>query len=460
MIIDTIRLAVTLAVKDLRLYSRDKTGLALGFLLPISLVSVFAGVFGSIGMSDDSGQSSKLTLTVADMDGTDASRKLVAAIDDSKFSRAKTTTDDGKAYTRDDIYEAVRDGSISLGVVLEKGFGDKLEAGDVPPIEVIRDPAREVTFQISSQALFMALMEAHGNKLGRALTKRGLRDLAKATGLPPEVVGGIERIAATFFDTLDTEITKAEAHSPAAKSTSTTDAPVFSGMASMLGIRETTVGGGSLDKKERERIARISQPIAGTAVMMLLFGLTACGGTLLREREEGTLRRLFVTPAPRGAILAGKFLFTFALGLVQLVVMFAFGAVVFRLPIAGHLGGILVVSTALCAAATAFGIFIASIGRTQKQIEGFATLVILVMSAVGGSWFPLNDMVGVPQWMIFASHFTLNAWAMDAYQDLWWRNLPVSYVLPEVGVLLGIAVVLSALATLFFRKRFASAEGV
>jgi linearmycin/streptolysin S transport system permease protein len=454
MISDTIRLAVTLAAKDLRLYARDNTSLALGFLLPIALVSVFAGVLGSIGMSSDGEPASRATLRVADADGSEASRKLVAALDDTKLVHGEAERSKGEPWTRETLHEGVRTGDFSIAFVLEKGFGEKLEAGEMPPIEVIRDPAHEIEYQIASQAFFMAMMEADGEKIGRAMTKRGLRELADATGLPAEAVSAAEKLAGSFFDVLEASTPKAGDGKAASRDES--DGGGFSGMSSMLGMRETLVGGGNVDAKERERVARISQPIAGTAVMMLLFGLTAAGRTLLTEREQGTLRRLLVTPAPRGAILAGKFLFTFALGLVQLVVMFTFGAVVFRLPIAPHAGGVLLVSFALCAAATAFGIFIASIGRTDKQIDGIATLVILVMSAVGGSWFPMNEMIGIPKWLIFASHFTLNAWAMDAYQDLWWRDLGIVHVLPEVGVLLAIAVVLATLATLLFRRRFAN----
>src|SRR4029079_11062795 len=141
---------------------------------------------------------------------------------------------------------------------------------------------------------------------------------------------------------------------------------------------------------------RTAQSTAGPAVMMLLFGLTACGTTILAEREGGTLRRLLISPAPRAAILGGKFLFTLVTGLLQVAIMFAFGALVFRLPVLDRLPGIVIVSVATCAAATSFGIFIATVGRSQKQIEGISVLVILVMSAIGGSWFPLFL---APSWM-------------------------------------------------------------
>ena len=69
MISDTIRLARTLAAKDLRLFFRDKVGMALGFLLPITLIAVFGAVFGSM-MGDGNGGLPRQAIRVADEDGS------------------------------------------------------------------------------------------------------------------------------------------------------------------------------------------------------------------------------------------------------------------------------------------------------------------------------------------------------------------------------------------------------
>ncbi len=454
---ETLALSLGLAKKDARLYVRDKMGLALGFLLPIALVSVFAGVFGSIGTGGGDGRLPKLAIRVADLDQTDASAKLVSVLNESGLADATTRPKSGDPYTRERVVEGVRKGDFSLGLVIKPGLEAALERGEMPSLELVRDASRSIEKQIATQAIFQGLMRAFGGDLGRAMALRGIRQLSEALKLGPEAASGAEGLAKSFFSYLDDAIEKATAASGSGGDDG--DDFEFDGMGSMLSLEDTALGGEHIEKSARQKIAMLSQSVAGTAVMMLLFGLVAAGGTLLREREDGTLKRLLLSPAPRDAILHGKFLFTFVVGLVQIAVMLAFGAVVFGLPIRDHLGGLLLVSAALCAAATSFGVFIATIGRTQKQIEGISTLVILVMSAVGGSWFPLVAEIGIPSWMVTASHFTLNAWAMDAYRDLWWYGRGAGAVLPEVAVLLGIAVAFSAIAVVLFRRRFASAEG-
>ena len=72
------------------------------------------------------------------------------------------------------------------------------------------------------------------------------------------------------------------------------------------------------------------------------------------------------------------------------------------------------------------------------------------MSALGGSWFPLGI---TPDWYQFLGHFTLTAWAMDAYQAIFWYELGLTDILVELGVLLAIAAATSALALRLWNRR-------
>lgn len=101
--------------------------------------------------------------------------------------------------------------------------------------------------------------------------------------------------------------------------------------------------------------------------------------------------------------------------------------------------------------ATFLGILLAVTCRTRKQLEGLSTLVILVMSALGGSWFPL---IITPEWYRKLGHFTLNAWAMDGYQGIFWYGKDLGGIATEIAVLLGIAAVTSALAVRGWKRRF------
>ena len=171
---------------------------------------------------------------------------------------------------------------------------------------------------------------------------------------------------------------------------------------------------------------------AGIGVMFLLFSCAGAGGTLLEEEESGTLGRLIGSRAGMAGVLTGKWLFLTILGVLQLTVMFAWGALVFNLPLLSHLPGFFVMTVVTAAAAGAFGLLLATISRSRAQLSGISTIVILAMSAVGGSMFPRFLMSETMQRM---GLLTFNGWALDGYIKVFWRDAPVAELWPQVLVL-------------------------
>jgi len=195
-------------------------------------------------------------------------------------------------------------------------------------------------------------------------------------------------------------------------------------------------------------------------VMMLMFSLVGAGGTLLEEQADGTLLRLQLTPAAGPSILFGKQLAMGFVGLLQLAVLFVYGALVFDVPVFAAPLALVLASLALVFACTGLGLFFATACRSRKQLEGLSTLVILVMSCVGGAWFPREV---TPDWFQTAGLFTVTAYAMDAFHGVLWYGkglLPTAElggVWLDVGILIGIGLGLNAAAARLYRRRFVEA---
>jgi ABC-2 type transport system permease protein len=443
--LDRSRLALALAAKDLRIYFRDKAGMALGFLLPIALVTVMGLVMGAMAGGETGLRPQKLR--VADLDRSDASAAFLAAM---RGGAIEPLTDErrGLPWSRDALLAGVGKGDFPVALVIEPGFAARLAAGE-RPLELLCDPSKRTELQFLLPGMLRAF--AGSATFLRMLADKGVRALREAGAGDP----GLERALAELQPAVQELLAHAERRQAAASrpggGTAALDLSPDEVLA-FAGVRFHAIGGGALQERERNRLGFVSQAVAGTAVMMVLFGLTACGASLLRERDDGTLRRLLLSPAPRTAILWGKFLANFTVGVLQLGVMFTWGRLVFGLPVLDRLPGVLLVSLALAAAATSFGILIATVARTQKQVDGISVLVILLMSALGGSWFPRFIM---PEWMKTVGLFTLNAWAMDGYEKVFWYDRPVVELWPQVGVLLGLALVLGTVASASFRMRTA-----
>jgi ABC-2 type transport system permease protein len=189
---------------------------------------------------------------------------------------------------------------------------------------------------------------------------------------------------------------------------------------------------------------------AGVGVMFLLFSMVgAAGGVLLEEVESGTLERLLCTNLGMPGILLGKWIFMATVGVAQLTVMFLWGDLVFGLPLFSHLPGFFVMTVVTAAAGAALALVLATLAKSRAQLSGFSTILILTMSALGGSMFPRFLMTETMQKF---GLLTFNAWALDGYLKVFWRDAPIWQLWPQVAVLVGLTAVFLMGARLFARR--------
>lgn len=81
--------------------------------------------------------------------------------------------------------------------------------------------------------------------------------------------------------------------------------------------------------------------------------------------------------------------------------------------------------------------------------SGTLDRVLSLMSSVGGSMFPCYYMSEAMQ---RAGLFTINAWAIDGFTKVFWRDEPISHLWPQVLEPLGIGVVFWAVARRLARR--------
>jgi ABC-2 type transport system permease protein len=222
-----------------------------------------------------------------------------------------------------------------------------------------------------------------------------------------------------------------------------TSAPSASGSGGIIAVKSRAVVG------ENKNAPMISFYAAAVGVMFLLFTASGSSGALLDEAESGTLDRVLSSRINMTRLLLGKLVFNIALAFIQLTVMFLWGWAVFKLDFFSHIPGFIVMGLSTAFAVAAFGMLLASICRTRAQLGALSTLLILVMSALGGSMFPRFLM---PQGMQKAGLWTINAWAIDGFTKVFWRDLPVSALWQQVSVLLAIGIVLFAIARRVARR--------
>lgn len=406
--------------------SRDRVAQAMSFVLPLAFFSIFALVFGSQGR----GQVRPVGLAVVDEDDSEESRAFVAALAKEgalrvvREARPRRASRDAAAAPLDRVRaaELVRDGELPLALVLPPGFGEGLGSLEAPArARLLADPSDPIAGPLVTGLLQKTATTA----LPKALARSGLAIFEKHAGA----------MTAEQRRVMDAWLA-----APAGDSGAGAAGPG----AALVDVETQAVVGGS-----RRNPSLIAFYAAGIGVMFLLFSCSAAGGSLLEEVESGTLERLLTSSLGMGRLLVGKWLFVTLVGAGQVTLMFAWGALAFGLELAPHLPGFALLTLVTAAAASAFGLVLATACRSRGQLAGISTIVILMMSAVGGSMFPRFLM---SETMQRVGLVTFNAWALDGYVKLFWREAPLLELWPQLVVLATLAALLLALARRLARR--------
>jgi ABC-2 type transport system permease protein len=345
---------------------RDRVVQALTFLLPILFFSVFALMFGNQRSS-----MSKVRVGLVDLDQSDYSKKIARALANEGGLRVQTTADAdgaGAVLTRQTGEDLVRNGTVPVTVVLPKGIGESrnLWGGRAagPKVQLLAD----VSDPIAPQVVMGLLQKVSFTAAPEAMATEGIGLFEQYSGpLTPAQRQSVDAWLAQMKD-------RPAGSSPAANTAATE-----------IGLSAEIV---NVMQPGENNAAPIAFSAAGIGVMFLLFSCAGAGGALLEEEESGTLGRLISSKLGMGGVLAGKWLFLALLGIAQTSLMFTWGAVMFHLPLAGHIPGFLVMTVVTAAAAAAFGLLLATISRSRQQLSGLSTIIILTMSSVGGIMFP------------------------------------------------------------------------
>ncbi|HVP14881.1 MAG TPA: ABC transporter permease [Terriglobales bacterium] len=416
---------------------RDRVAQMLSFVVPVAFFTIFGLVFGNGGR----GGTPRVHVAVVDESHSEVGARLVRALKAEKGLIVLTRTYAAAGdTTRVPIDRAraealVRRGIVPVALVIPAGIDTSLmrygrEGGGVP-IELLSDPSDPVAPQMVGGLLQKVAMTAAPD----LYMKRGVDEFERYTGpMTPRQKQSVDQWL---------PVLRARAESLGAGGSARSDTGSSPELSGMVGVKVTPLLG------RKEDTSYISYYAAGIVVMFLLFTASAVAGTLLDEVDSGTLDRLLSSRLGMTGLLAGKWTYMTLLGIVQVTVMFVYAMLVFRLDLLHHLPGFFVMTVLMAGTTGAFGLFLASICRTRAQLGGFSLLLILAMSAVGGSMFPRFLMTPTMQKLGLA---TFNGWALDGYLKVFWRDAPLSELAPHVAVLLGFMVVFLALARLFARR--------
>ncbi len=479
-----------LARKDTVAFFRDRTALFLTLLVPIALVTVFGWIMayafgGSGGMP-------RVELEVADLCDSKASQRFVKrlkSLDSLKVRKVELVAAAAKvgsvaqaADPMERLQKRIRDGEAHHVLIIPASFDEDLAGDRAPQLQMLRDPGRQMEEQMIQIGLMQAIIPEFGEKIWFQVVENMLLD----EGMSSDDVKSIKSWISSIGGTIDAFVATQQAAegllgnskatdnedagsrpeteaatAEAATAENSDDEPLEGGIDpnELFRVMERVLPVTMTDIQPPNRSVQVTyqqaQSVAGMTVMMLLFALTSCGSVLLVERESGMLRRLFSQPIPRNGILLGKYLFACIIGAMQMLVLFIYGELMFKVGLFRDPVTLFMLSATWIATGAAFGIFLAAFCKTSKQSESLASLLVLVMAALGGCWFPLQ-LMNLPIALETVCKSTMTYWAMTGFQSMLWNQLPwySSKVLTALAFQWGWAISLSLLAVYFFRRNY------
>jgi len=420
-----------------RIFWNDKVSVALTFIVPLVLMSIFGAVFGGSSSGPQG-----IRLAVLNQSTSSIAHSIESSLDTIKAFRIIKSfkTDSGKTIAFDtlSIQEYVRNGKAAAALVLPPDTYTDTSVGLY--VKFYYDPKNDMEMQTVRGLIQQVVFSQFPSVMAQSALRQTERYLGIESG------SAFNRRMATLvhkYFNIDTNVIlrpKLSDFKIGGRDTAGTSQNFLN---NIVHIENQQLIGKEVKNPWATR------SVGGWGMMFLMFTLTATSSSLFDERRSGVLMRLLTSPVSRTHILWNKYIFNMSLGIIQLLFMFIFGWIMFQIDIFSNFFNLMLIIIAASVACTALGMLIAAFSQTRQQANGLGTLLILSMSAIGGAWFPTSFM---PSTIQFFSKLTVVYWSIDGFMEVLWRGVGFISIVPHLAILLGIGAFFNLISVRQFRK--------
>ncbi|MBI5353140.1 MAG: ABC transporter permease [Chloroflexi bacterium] len=396
-----------IALKDLSQIFRDKRILLFLVAMPI-VFTLFMGFAYKSGKNNDAAKDNRIPLGWVNNDANGlVSRQLFEMLSDSDSLRLVELTPNA-------VDESVRKGEVAGALIVPLGYSEQLSAGREAQLTLVAD-----------------LNSAQGQSIFQSL-RTPVTQLMSAVE--------IARLSAETLGKPNDASELNETFASASQSWSASDSASL--VKVELAVKDNFLGDWYGDNP-------YNQASPGILVQFAIMSLVTSGQILVQERKSRTLQRMMSTSLRPWEIIAGHTLAMFGVVFFQIALLVVFGQLVVGVDYMNAPLGTLLISVALSLWVAAMGLLIGTLVKDDSQVVLFALLAMFILSALGGTWFPLEVSSGA-----FATIGKLmpSAWAMNGYQNILIRGLGLESVWLPTLALLAYALGFFVLAVWRFRK--------
>jgi len=289
-----IRNSLAVAWKDLLIVLKDKGALAVYFLMPLAFAAMLGMAFGNAGNEETT---IEIAALLVNRDGGTYGAMLAEGLSDVDVLVLEEVV---SAVEAD---ETVASREVAAALVIPEDFSARIDAGEPAQVTLIKDPTKQDEAAIVAGIANQAMTEI--GLVGEL--RYGIQAVLSEN--PEWEEAGPEMQQAVAAQTLGVMWTQVQAMR---------QNPV-------IAVRDEAVAGA----EEMQPWDPITYYVPSFTVAFAFFLVGQMANTLLLEKEEGTFRRLMAAPMERGAIVVGKMLAYMGIVVLQVLVLFGVGRVVF-----------------------------------------------------------------------------------------------------------------------------------
>jgi ABC-2 type transport system permease protein len=185
-------------------------------------------------------------------------------------------------------------------------------------------------------------------------------------------------------------------------------------------------------------------------LLILMTTVIASSTSIVKEREDGTLEQLVVSPVRPWQIIVGKlapFAVTATITMFNLLLL---AWLVFGISMRGSLLLFVAMTIVFEIVILGLGLFISTISRTQQQASFTTTFFVLPpFLFLSGFSFPIENMPGWIQTLTYAIPLR---YYLDVIRGIFITGVGIDELWPDLAALLGFGILIFTASVLRFRK--------
>ncbi|HXS61963.1 MAG TPA: ABC transporter permease [Streptosporangiaceae bacterium] len=284
-----------------------------------------------------------------------------------------------------------------------------------------------------SHDLHAALADVRNGNEAAAVVQRGTGVVIYDSGASPSSAGAVSSVFQYLVDASNLAAAGGSGGSSPRVSTA--------GQAPRVALSTSQV-----DDKSLKEIQYLTPGILGWAIAT---GATfAAASTLIVWRQRKLMRRLTLSPVSVRSVIGARILVSLGIALAQTVLFVVVAVLAFHLKLSGAWWMAIPLVLAGTLAFLSIGLLAGALTKSVEAASALANLIVIPMAFLSGAFIPIND---VPSWVQSISQVLPLRHLNDAVLDVLARGDGPVTVLPQLGVLLGFALVIALIAIRLFR---------